>query len=65
MCSCYKLRYTVSEHEPQRPWVMVNRTRGLVGDLNGEDFLARPPAPGRPRYKTKRQADELRPSPKQ
>jgi hypothetical protein len=35
-----ELRYTVTEYDPQRPWVMVSRTRGLAVDLDAEDFPA-------------------------
>ena len=57
-----ELRYTVTEYDPHRPWVMVSRTRGLVVALDAEDFPAwAARAWPAPRYTTEIEPGALRP----
>jgi hypothetical protein len=57
-----ELRYSVTECDPQRPWVMVTRTRGLVVDIDADDFPAwAASAWPAPRYKTELEPGALRP----
>jgi len=57
-----ELRYTVTEYDPQRPWMMVSRTRGLVVTLDAEAFPAwAARAWPAPRYTTELEPGALRP----
>jgi hypothetical protein len=59
-----ELRYTVTEYDPERPWVMLTQTRGLVVDLDAQDFPAwAARAWPAPRYRTELEPGTLEPWP--
>jgi hypothetical protein len=61
-----ELRYTVTEYDAQRPWVVLAQTRGLVVDLDTEDFAAwAARAWPAPRYKADLEPGALKPWPEQ